>query len=178
MKLKYKLSTILVVILLIGVLGFSLFYFTPDLVKVFNLKKKLNQRQNNFENLQRELNSNKSLLETKLEGELAEEKILQAIPYQMQTNQFLIQLKKLTSKNKLKLNKYVPQNTIQKQKYYKLPILIETTGDYTALNHFHKELKNLNRLVTIEKIKIFHKNEKLKSELVLVIYSLKCGDGE
>ena len=177
MKLKTKFSTLLVLILLVVVIGFSLFSFAPHLVKVFNLKQKLNTRQTTFYNLQQELNNKKSLLETKWGNDLAKGKLLQAIPYQMQSNQFLNQIKDLITNTKLKLNKYMPEDMIKEEEYVKLPILLEVTGDYKALNTFFKELEELNRLVTVEKIKILNQDEQLKSELLVAIYSLtQAGD--
>lgn len=172
MKLKYKLSTLLVVCLLIVILSFSLFKFTPQLVKVFDLKQIVNDQQMDFQNLQQELNSKKNLLETKLEGDLAEEKLLKAIPYQMQSSQFLKALKKLSSKTKLELNKYLPEDIVKKKGYFKLPILLEVSGNYEDLDSFFAELENLTRLVTIEQVRIINKQDQLKSKLLIAIYSL------
>ncbi|MBM7555207.1 type 4a pilus biogenesis protein PilO [Halanaerobacter jeridensis] len=172
MKLKYKFSTGLLLILVVALISFSLFEFTPEVLKVFNLKQQLNNRQTNFQSLEQELHSKKSLLKTKLEGNLAEDKLLKAIPYQMQSNNFLTQIKDLVSKTKLSLNKYVPEDIIKKEGYAKLPILLEISGDYDALNNFFKELETTTRLVTIEEMKIFNKKEELQSELLIAIYSL------
>lgn len=172
MRLKYKLSTLLVVVLLIVILSFSLFEFTPQLVKVFDLKQRVDNHQIDFQNLRQELNSKKNLLETKLEGELAEEKLLKAIPYQMQSSQFLKKLKKLSAKTKLEINKYLPEDIIKKQGYFKLPILLEVSGNYEGLNDFFAELESTTRLVTVEQLRVFNEQEQLRSKLLIAIYSL------
>ena len=172
MKLKYQISTVVLLILIIISLVLSLFDLTPQVRKVLTLKQQLTTKQSNFQHLKAKLDSQKSMLETKLEDDLAGAKLLEATPYQLNTNQFLYKIKKLLKKTKVKLNKYLPQKVIKKDSYIKLPIFLELSGDYEALNSFLKELKEIDRLVTIEKIKLIQSDQSLNSNLLIAIYSL------
>ncbi|MFO7819284.1 MAG: type 4a pilus biogenesis protein PilO [Halanaerobacter sp.] len=172
MNLKYKLSTILVLIVLMIVLSLSFFKLTPQLLQVFNLKQKLEDQQMSLQNLEQEVESKKSLVRDKLAADVSEEKILRAIPYQMQTDQFLTELKELVAHANLKLNKYLAEDIIEQKGYLKLPILLEVEGEYRAINLFFEELESLSRLVTIEEVNISKQNNKLQSRLLLSIYAL------
>ena len=172
MNLKYNLSTILVLILLIVVLSFSFFRLSPQLLQAFSLKERLEEQQISFQNLAEEVESKKSLARDKLAADLSEEEILRAIPYQMQTDKFLTELKELVAHANLKLNKYLAEDIIDKKGYLQLPILLEVEGEYRAINIFFKKLEGLSRLVTIEEVNIFKHNNKLQSRLLLSIYAL------
>ncbi|MGM0501815.1 MAG: type 4a pilus biogenesis protein PilO [Bacillota bacterium] len=171
MKWKYKLCTTLLLVLVVLSIALLL-NLSPQVGEVLNMQEQLTTKQNNLQQLQKELTSKKNVLETKLEDSLANNKLLEIIPYQLQTNQFLDVIRRLLAETKVTLNKYVPQEIVKTESYIKLPIFLELTGDYQAVKSFFRELEELNRLVTIEKIKLYQAGEKFKTDLKIAIYSL------
>jgi Tfp pilus assembly protein PilO len=172
MNFKHQLTTVVIVILIIIVCGFLLFEFGPQASRALNLRSKLKTRRGNFKNIKREIASKKKVMTAQAEQNLSEERIAEAIPQQLNTKEFLGQIKELLATAKLNFNRYNPKETIKKKDYQKLPIYLEISGDYQSLNSFYEELEKSNRLVTIEKIDLVNSGQQLKNKLLIAIYSL------
>ena len=170
MKIKAKLLTLLLVGLLIFMISFIIFKFSPTLGKVLALQNKVKKEQMNFKQLEAELKQQKNTV--KLKEDLTTKERLNAIPVKLRTEEFLTELKNILSQSNLRLVKYLPKEIVTKDRYLKLPILLELEGKYRGINSLLQELDELTRLVRVEEIRLFNKEDKLQCTLLLSIYGM------
>jgi len=156
--LPIRIGAVAVIAILIA---FLVYYFMigPNLKHLETIETQELTLKDDFENKQRKA-SNLEAYELQLaEMERTFGTMLKSLPDKAEVENLLIEISRAGSFNNLKINLFEPTGEISKEFYAEYPIKMELEGDYTQFTGFIDNIASLQRIVTLENIKITSSNK-------------------
>lgn len=151
--LPIRIGAVVIIAILVA---FLVYYFMigPNFKELESIEREELTLKDDFEKKQRKA-SNLEAYELQLaEMERTFGTMLKSLPDKAEVESLLIEISRAGSFNNLKINLFEPTGEISKEFYAEYPIKMELEGNYTQFTGFIDNIASLQRIVTLEKIKI------------------------
>lgn len=169
LKIKYQVILCIFSICCI----FSAFYiliFIPQQNEIAELKNLKQVNDNKIELVEKFVVSHPDISEYDHEIQANLDNVNKKIPDKHDISNFLVQIKQISQASNVELLYVKPKNLVSKDDYSCMLVDVEVKGDYFQTINFLKNLKEVERFNSVNKMLMQSSNEFLKTKLKISIY--------